>query len=197
MATTFFTPRVFWLRLVLTHSSEVSELLLDSVNDHGLDQLVNVPTCGKNILDLFCSHPHLITDIEVVPGISDHEAILYCLNLSDKLLSDEAKHPVYLYHQGDINSLKSDMSDFQTKFLTSYPYSNNVEENWQALKNAISTAISTHVPQRWSKASNNLPWLNHTVKRRINLQSHLYKRAKHLQTEEAWSKYRSIKNKNN
>ena len=142
-----------------------------------MDQLVNVPTHGKNILDLlFCSHPHLGTDVEVVPDISDHEAIFYCLNLSDKTLSDEVKHPVYIYHQGDINSLKSDMSNFQTKFLTSDPYSNSVEENWQSFKNAISTAISTHIPQRLSKGTNNLPWLNHTVKNQMNLQSHLYKK---------------------
>ena len=179
-----------------TYGTKVNQLLLDLVNDNGLDQLVNVPTRGKNILDLlFCSHPYLITNVEVVPGISDHEAILHSLNINSKPLSDEIKHPIFLYHRGDIDSLKSDILAFQTEFLTADPYSNSVEENWQIFKNAISRAISTHIPQKWSKSTNNLPWLTHTIKRQMNLRTHLYKRAKLLQTEEAWSNYHSIRNK--
>ena len=83
----------------------------------------------------------MINNIEVVPGISDHEAISYCLNLSSKPLSDEVKHPIFLYYEGDMNRLKSDMSAFQIKFLTSDPYSNSAEENWQIFKNAISRAM--------------------------------------------------------
>ena len=178
-----------------TYGTEVNQLLLDSVNDNGLEQLVSVPTRGKNILDLlFCSHPYLIADVEIIPGISDHEAVFYCLNLSSKPLTNEVEHPIFLYHKGDMNSLKSDMLDFQMKFITSDPYSNSVEENWQNFKNAISSAISTHVPQRSSNITSNLPWLTHHIKKQMNLRTRLYKRAKHLQTKEAWSNYHLIRN---
>ena len=158
---------------------------------------MNVPTCGKNILDLlFCSHPYLITNVEVVPGISDYEAILYSLNINSKPLSDEIKHPIFLYHRGDIDSLKSDILAFQTRFLTADPYSNSVEENWQIFTNAISrTTYINSYSTKWSKSANNLPWLTHTIKKQMNLRTRLYKRAKLLQTEEAWSNYHSIRNK--
>ena len=101
------------------------------------------------------SHPYLITDVEVIPGISDHEAILYRLNPSSKLPMDEIEHPVFLYHKGDIRRWPNQiaMSTFQMKFLTSDPYSNSVEDNWQIFKKAINNAMLAHIPQRLSTIS--------------------------------------------
>ena len=41
-----------------------------------------------------------------------------------------------------MTQLKSDMSDFQTEFLSSDPYSNSVQENWDKFKQAINSAIT-------------------------------------------------------
>ena len=49
--------------------------------------------------------------------------------VNSKSLSDEIKHPIFLYHRGDVDSLKSDILAFQTRFLTADPYSNSVEKN--------------------------------------------------------------------
>ena len=87
------------------------------------------------------------------------------------------------------------MISYQSLLLSTIVLNNSVEKNWQTFKNAISRAISTHIPQKWSKSTNNLPWLTHTIKRQMNLRTRLYKRAKLLQTEEAWSNYHSIRNK--
>jgi len=57
-------------------------------------------------------------------------------------------HPIYLYHKGNMESLKSDLSDFQLQFLTGNPYFNSVETNWIKFKEAVSNAITTHIPQK-------------------------------------------------
>ena len=50
---------------------------LECLEDHGLQQLVTTPTREKNILDLFLTNnPTRIESIKVIPGISDHEAVL-------------------------------------------------------------------------------------------------------------------------
>jgi len=64
-------------------------------------------TRGNNVLDLlFCLHSNFISSIEITPGISDHEAILYCLDPSNKPLHDKLEYPIYLYHKGNIEGLK-------------------------------------------------------------------------------------------
>ena len=51
---------------------------METVNDYGFEQLVNLPTRGNHILDLVIStHPDMVSKVAVVPGISDHEAITF------------------------------------------------------------------------------------------------------------------------
>jgi len=53
-------------------------------NNNGIEQLLADPKQGENILDLilFCSHPYVISDISVIPGKSDHEAIYIAFNFN-------------------------------------------------------------------------------------------------------------------
>ena len=59
-----------------TYSHEINQLFLDTTNEYGLEQLINQPTRGNNILDLvFSTQPNTISNVQVIPGITDHEAI--------------------------------------------------------------------------------------------------------------------------
>ena len=70
-----------------TYGTDTNKFFVDTINDHGLEQLISAPTRGNNILDLLlCSHPSLISNVEITPGISDHDAILYCFELPNKPL---------------------------------------------------------------------------------------------------------------
>ena len=52
---------------------------------------------------------------------------------------------VYLYHKGDIPSLKDEIQEFQEYFCASDLSQNSVEDNWQLLKHAIGKAIPNHI----------------------------------------------------
>ena len=131
-----------------TYGTDVNQSLLESVNEFGLDQLVTEPTRGENILDLiFSSHPESVTNLEIIPGISDHEAVYCELMLNNKQESDDIVHPIFLYDRGNMTQLRSDISTFQAEFLSSDPYSNSVQENWDKFKQAINNAITTNIPQ--------------------------------------------------
>ena len=54
---------------------------------------------------------------------------------------------MFLHDKGDMNQLKIDISDFQAEFLSSDPYSYNVQENWNSFKQAIINAITKNIPQ--------------------------------------------------
>ena len=55
----------------------ISEKMLDIVDDYNLTQMVHEPTRLENTLDLvFTTHPDLIENTYVVPGMSDHSAVI-------------------------------------------------------------------------------------------------------------------------
>ena len=64
-----------------TYGCELNNLFLDKINDNNLEQFAYKPTRNKNILDLvFSSYPALVSDISVIPRISDHNAVLFGFN---------------------------------------------------------------------------------------------------------------------
>ena len=66
-----------------TYGNDVNYLFIETVNDFGLEQFVTQPTRNNHILDLvFTSQPELISDINVVPGISNHEAVSFKIQFS-------------------------------------------------------------------------------------------------------------------
>ena len=55
-------------------------------DDYGLTQIVETPTRKSSILDIIlCTYPDLMSDVAVVEGISDHEAVTAKINFKAKL----------------------------------------------------------------------------------------------------------------
>ena len=72
-------PNVDWKNNLIHGSAYPIPLystFLDLIETHGFTQIVDFPTRGNNILDIFCTNrPSLINVCCPLPGISDHEAI--------------------------------------------------------------------------------------------------------------------------
>ena len=74
-----------------TYDSEVNHLFTEVINDSGLEQLVTQTIRSNHILDLvFTMHPDFISDTNVVPGISVHEAVTFKSELSSSIPSKES-----------------------------------------------------------------------------------------------------------
>ena len=84
-----------------TYGHGINELFLDTVNEYGLEQLIIQPTRGKNILDLvFSDSTKTISNLQIIPGISDHEAIFFHLGLEqDYLQLQQDLQTVYEWSQ--------------------------------------------------------------------------------------------------
>jgi len=91
-----------------------------------------------HILDLFLStHPDIIENVQVVPRISDHEAVTCQLVLpSDKQTGNNLRK-VYQYHRADLRGINEEINNFTTSFLPNSPYENTVEDNWQQFKDTL------------------------------------------------------------
>ena len=98
-----------------TYGCELNNLFLD-ISDNNLEQFVYKPTRNKNILNLvFSSYPALVSDISVIPGISDHDAVLFGLN-TEGIISNNSNHYTYLYQKADLDGIKNHMSNFLDAF---------------------------------------------------------------------------------
>ena len=113
----------------------------------------------------------------IIPGISDHEAIFFHLDLATSLPVHKTKHPILLYHKGNLDGLKADMLEFQNQFMSTDPYSHNIETNWLRFKLAFNNAINKNIPQTTSKTQKHLPWLNSAIKKKMQRRKHLLGRA--------------------
>ena len=73
-------PNVDWERLCLVNNAypiDIHETFTEFMLNHGFTQMVQSPTRGENILDIFVTNrPSLVNHCDTITGISDHEAIL-------------------------------------------------------------------------------------------------------------------------
>ena len=87
-------------------------MLIDIMNDHGLEQLIHFPTQEKNTLDLLLtSVPGQFQDIHSPDKLSDHDIVAGTL----KVVIPSIKKPrrkVYLYQKGDYESMRKDAFEF-------------------------------------------------------------------------------------
>ena len=109
------------------------QFFIDTIADTCLEQMVNSPTRKNNILDLFLTNnPGLVPRIEVLPGISDHDAVFMELMLS----VPKQHHPsrlVHVFKRADWDQLKTDTLSLSNNIVNSFSESDNTEVIWQTL----------------------------------------------------------------
>ena len=114
----FKTPDITWIegfgqaKPSPSYGTAVNSSLVDLASDYHLEQLVNESTRQNHILDLvFCTNPTYVTNLTVVPGISDHEAVFYCFD-SSPLNYEKTTRNIYLYNQGNFDAIKQCLQCF-------------------------------------------------------------------------------------
>ena len=131
-------------------------MFLDYLNDNALSQMVNTPTRGSNILDIFVTNrPTLVETCDTIDGISDHEAVLVVSSVIANL-SNPSKRVVYLWAQADFNAIRNNMQTLCDNFLDCFSTSTPVEVLWNEFLSICNSGVPTKVIA--SKCKN--PWIN-------------------------------------
>ena len=190
-------PR-YRLRKVTENQDAINARRLLSLVDHfGLTQHqmeVTRPVSNNNLDIFLCSNPNLVKTIEVVPGMSDHLAVLTTIDVRPKPYN-KRPHKVFLYKKADFDGLRKDMSDFSKKFLTEGQAhcTKDINSSWQCFKNALATAIERHVPSRNTKSIRDLPWINKPIKQVLRRKDRLYKKARQTKNPTDWAAYCKVR----
>ena len=201
LAGDFNFPDIYWengvgcIRTNPAYGYESNELFLDLFNDFALEQQVKQPTRGTRILDLVLSlQPQLVSNVSVIPGMSDHEAVTFQLNLSMSKLHSDHYRKVYQYHKANQLSIKEEMERYKEIFLSSDPYKQTVEENWSNFKQIVFKMMDKHIPCKVLKPHKDIPWLNHSIKSKMRERKRLYDLAKTSRNPHDWFMYRKARN---
>ena len=141
------------------YARSISEKMLDTVDDYNLKQMVHEPTRLENTLDLvFSTLPDLIENTYVVPGMSEHSAVICDINF--KLTPPALPPPlllsrtVFVYKKADMESLKQDLEHSFNTLLASDPTTKTVEENWAEFKTTLISTSKKHIPKKLGTGKN-------------------------------------------
>ena len=88
------------------------------LDDFNLVQTVTQPTRNDNVLDLILtSNPTLVSKIECLPGLSDHDIVSAEVALKPTQ-AKQKRRTIHLYNKADWTTFRSKIKTYQTKFLS-------------------------------------------------------------------------------
>ena len=196
----FNLPNINWEEECTTphaSNSTQSNQLLAIMRDSFLDQVVSEPTriteTTSSILDLFfTSNQTLINKIEVISGISDHEAVLIESSLKPLNVKIPARK-VYQYRKGDYEGMRAEISSFQTEF-ESQADTIDVEQLWTLFKNKIHSLMNKYIPSKQLRGNKKQkPWVSREVKTLIRKRDKLFKKQRRTKNSKDICNYKETK----
>ncbi len=103
------------------------------------------------------------------------------------------KRRIWLYDKGDFNKYRDLLKNLN---LDTVIQSNTPENTATILSNLIVDAASKSIPNKLvTIRPDDIPWFNNSLRRLIRKRNRIHKKAKTTNTEYAWAKFRSIRNK--
>ena len=189
-------PDIDWkANTVSGHSYPISinKLLLDTIFDTSSEQVVDIPTRGNNILDIFITNrPTLIDRCKVVPGVSDHD-IVFVQAQTRATRKKPPRRKILLWKNVDTDSLLTATLDFATDFTSRYTTTTDINTLWQSFRDFTTNVIDKFVPSKMSSTRFNQPWVTRKVKRLSKRKKRAYHKARDSGTEHDINRYKSIR----
>ena len=140
------------------------EKLLEMCNTYNLEQVVDKRIRGNKTLDLFfTTNSTLISSVEVKPAMGDHGCVEVQTLVSPRL-ARPTKRKIFLYSKGNFHDMKRDLLEFSFVYWSNF-HERSLHENWDVLKNKLSTLMEKYIPAKMSSSRHNLPWFTSNLKR--------------------------------
>lgn len=165
----FNMPKMDWSNISPTPDCKLQSHYRDFINilfDNNITQMVQDPTRGNHILDLFLTNnPSRVNRAQVIPGISDHDAVLVVINTSARMKTQKPRK-IHLYKKADWDGLRSHITNLHESLSKSKKYiSDSVADLWQSISSSIEEGVNTFIPSKMSSTKNKLPWIKVELKR--------------------------------
>ena len=197
LAGDFNAPDINWPNLdSSTYLTSPSERLLEMIDEHDLKQLVESPTRRQgntqNTLDLvFTNNAGIVSGTEVVPGISDHDMVLFSVKTSCRKKKN-VKRKVYIKRKANCSRIKEMLNEFADSFMENLKEL-SVDEMWDTFECSIRSIMDACIPHKMTSSRYNLRWFNRSLRRQSRAKQRLYNKAKRSQNPQHWSEFRDAR----
>ena len=143
----FNLPDIDWSDVKLLPGNvnvNLSNSLIDLMNDMALTQVVDHPTRKNSILDLFfTSNATLVNRFTTTPPLTvkaDHDIVFVDLNTRPHL-PKQSQNTRYLYNKADWEGMRNKMSSYRLPVAP-------VQEQWDNLEATIKSLVEQFIPSR-------------------------------------------------
>ena len=191
----FNLPDIQWdtHQTTCVHNTKaVNESFMNTFADISLSQLVEFPTRGDNILDRFLSNrPTLVNRIEPLPGISDHDTMVYVNTAVHPMRQRPAKRKILLWKKADIDKLQEDSTTLSNNILASHTTTTPINTIWTSFKTGMDD-INSQIPSKMSSTRFNQPWVNRKIKRLAKHKQRAYNKARTTKAASDWARFKRI-----
>ena len=172
-----------------SYGLEVNNKFFEVCDTLGVTQIVTEPTRESNILDLLLvTSPNRYSDVEIVPGISDHDAV--CVTYLERVNRNRKKpRHIYIYSKADMQSLKNDIKHYAENEFKEHCESLDMNETWEQFKETLQTMMNKYIPQRMMRQNCKLPWINTKIRRLIRRRKRARAKAKKTKVKANWDRY--------
>ena len=151
-----------------------------------------MPTREQNILDLILTNsPGLVKSSHVIPGLSDHEALVSDFDLNP-LFTRKAPRKIHIFSKANWPEIKNEISKFSADYFSRLQNS-SVEVKWTEFKSNLTSIIDKYVPSKFISTRYNLPWMSRAILRLSRKKHRLFKKAKRSHKASMWERYKSCK----
>ena len=169
---------------VIPHCTQIQSHrdFLEFLSDVGLKQMVYTPTREDNILDLFLTNnPSLVSNVQSIPGISDHSAVLADLEIKGGA-NKQKPTKIPLWNKTDRyldkfeRYIKSQWNSVQPDIKA------DPEKLWDWFRSTMDYGIKEFVPHRTAGKKDKHPWMSRELKSMHLKEKRLYAKKKKRRT---------------
>ena len=123
------------------------------MDDHGLSQMVEVPTRHNSTLDLFITNmPSKVQRVDTTPGISDHDIVFLEYDTNPKI-NKQKPRSIPLYKKANWQSLAEEMKELHSTIQIQNENNADVEQMWNTFKTGLRDSVTRHIHKCTSKNS--------------------------------------------
>jgi hypothetical protein len=140
---------------------------------------------------MLLSHPAYKLRCKPLPSIgnSDHDIVL--LDIACKPFKPKpVRCKIYLWKKADIYKIKEDLESFGNTFRNIGK--RDIESLWHALKDAVQNTIDKRVPSKMTQGRHTHPWINTTIRRKINRKQKAHKKARKTKKKRDVDRYKRL-----
>ena len=190
----FNLPDIDWPTLAVTsnqYPAVMSNIYIGLPAQCGVEQLVEAPTRGNNILDLFFTrNPSLVSKCKPIPGVGDHDAVLVD-TLAKPQRSKPVRRKIYLWDKADLPNLKQEARNITTTLHTIQHQ--GIDALWESFRDQLLTILENNVPHKTTRSRATNPWMNTKTRRLARQKNRAFIKASTTKNTKDRTRYKKLK----